>query len=81
MSALLAAFSGYLAASFFVTTDFEPLYILMALSAVVLEVGNREGRLADSLLTFRLPEIRTVFAMSVAGIVVMYVVTAALSHG
>jgi O-antigen ligase len=78
--ALLAAFTGYLVASFFITTDFEPLYILMALSAIVLEIGRRESQLPESLFAFGFQEMRIVGALSVSGVVVMYIVTAMLSN-
>jgi O-antigen ligase len=78
--ALLAAFTGYLAASFFITTDFEPLYILMALSAIVVEIGRREAGLSESLFAFGVREMRTVAALSASGVVVMYIVTAMLSN-
>jgi O-antigen ligase len=76
--AVHAALVGYLATSFFITTDFEPLYILMALAAVCFDLARRE--LGPALeIPFKPADLGTIAGLEVATIVVMYAVTAALS--
>jgi O-antigen ligase len=76
--AVNVAFVGYLATSLFITTDFEPLYILMALSAIAYDLARRELG-GDLRIEFGLNEIATVGAYEAGGIVVMYLVTRTLS--
>jgi O-antigen ligase len=65
---------GYLAASMFISTDFEPLYILMALCAVVLRLAQMETGLPLR-LTLRRWDIRNILLLVVGGVLFTYAFT------
>ena len=69
----LLAFVGYLAASLFISTDIEPLYILMALCGVTLDIARREtGQPLP--ISFGLADAGAVVAMGLCGIAAVYTV-------
>jgi O-antigen ligase len=69
--ALLVSFIAYMAASMFISTDFEPFYILVGLSAAVPTIARREsGR--DLQSDFSLPAFRNIVFIEVAGILLFH---------
>jgi hypothetical protein len=75
---VFAAFVGYLATSMFITTDFEPLYVLMALAAVCFDLARRElgGKLP---LPVKPSDLAVIGGLEVGTIAAMYAITATLS--
>lgn len=70
--AVLLSFVGYLAASMFISTDLEPLYILMALSGVMLDIARHETG-EPMPVSFGVPDIAGIMCMTSVGIVGMYI--------
>jgi O-antigen ligase len=77
-SALLASVCGFFAASMFINTDLEPLYVLLALCAVIADMARREGAI-DALPGFGGADLARVVALEVVLMLGMYAVTALIS--
>jgi len=75
---LLVSFVGYLVGSFFVTADLEILYMLCAFSAIVLVLARVE--LDEPLpVTCRFPDLCAIGGLAVAGVLLIYALTAGIS--
>ena len=72
--AVFVSFVGYLAASMFISTDFEPLYILMALCVAILELARRETGLQLP-LKFTKADVKNILMLEIGGVIGLYVFT------
>jgi O-antigen ligase len=80
--ATFVAWMGYLAAAFFVTLDFDVLYVLMGLSAGVLTLAYQDvkGLLPINALKIRMTDLRNLAVLEVLGIIFMYFTIRTLPH-
>jgi putative inorganic carbon (hco3(-)) transporter len=76
--AVFAGLVGYLVASMFISTDFEPLYMLMGLCAAVLRIARQEtGMILE--LGFTMRDAFIILTLEFGGVIFMYAGTAFLS--
>jgi O-antigen ligase len=76
---LFVSYTGYLAASFFISTDLEPFYILMALCLVTFNIARAEsGR--DLCVRYSMKDLANIVCLEIGGIITMYVITRTLSE-
>jgi O-antigen ligase len=69
--AVLVGFIGYLSASMFISSDLEPFYILMGLSAAVWAIARQESG-KELAMKFNLAALRDIVLIEVSGILLVH---------